>query len=207
MKKSIFLAILISLLISNFSLLIASAAVGNVTCIVTKPDDFNEPFVVKIYSVDIPGYDEQIVKEADITPGLFYLNGFFPGIPAGRYNVETYLYQAGDPDKKPYVSPNWRLESASSFQLLAEQNYEYKINVTKLYPPTPIGNIPGENEEEPGEEEPTIEPEPTIVPKAPNAIVSLFTDIFKNSAITIILLAIAGAVYLFIRVRKTIYKE
>jgi len=207
MKKTFFAFIMIITLFQWT--MVRAEGVGNVTCVVNAPDDFFDTIVVKITSVSTPGYNETIEKEAELSSNMFYLGGFFVGIPAGTYSAEAYMYKNGDPDKKPYKNPRFNISAVSSFQILVDQVYEYKIDVVSVSPPTrdPYSGAGGwdETPEEPSNEttpEPELSPEP-----GSNAIVDLFVDIFKNSWITVILFLIAGGIYAFIWVRKTIYKE
>ena len=204
--KKILISFVMILTLLQFG--IVHAAVGNLNCIVTKPDDFKDSIIVKITSVSTPGYDEKVEKELDITSDFFYLNGIVAGIPAGTYSVETYMYKNGDPEKKPYNNPNFKLSAPTSFQLLEGQNYEYKITIEGVPTPVPLPTTEGDvgtTEEEPKTE---ITPEPAPSPvRQPNPIVDLFVDIFKNSWLTVILFLIVGGAYLFIRIRKAIYKE
>jgi len=208
--KIIFTFFLISILTISPLITLADGSVGNVNMVVDAPSDFNDVIVIDIASEVLENYSYTIEKEVELSPYSMYMNAI-TGIPAGTYSVYTWMYKSDDATKTPYQNPDYTLQCTSIFALLDGQNYDLKL----LIIPTvqvgtetalPVLTVP------PIEDDTTATiistPAPTATPTgAVSQVGSLLSTIIRGSWFTILLFLIAGGIWLFIKVRKSIYKE
>jgi len=193
--------------------LVFADGVGNVAITVpSAPGDFSSVIVVTLTAFDTPGYTDAVNKVVELSLDNWY-TGAAQGIPAGSYIVQTSMYQYSDPNKTPYTDPNYSVKCPGTIQLLAGQIYDLTIS---LVPTVQVGTetaapvataSSGTTEVVTTTTAPTALPAATANPGPVSIFGNLLYTIIRGNIITIILLLIACGIWLYIRIRKTMYKE